>query len=181
MDGLTHEFVGEIRPYSDRPDIVVPVQWYRAPPRADFIPYTTAFTNILGPWDDFDPYVGADNSFEPNNVGNFKGMLGEKVCGSAYDWANGVSFLNPPPPCQCGQEMLVPIQEVPGGLVNGVNRNFTLSEVPFSAASLLLFLDGVGALTQGVDYNVSGQNIYMAALQTPRVGDNLLAYYWVQT
>lgn len=180
MDSITHEFVGHIRPYFDRPDIVVPVQWYRAPPQADFLPYVTAFGNLLGPWDDFTPYVGADFYFDPNWVGNFKGTLGTKPCGGKDAWANGVSFNDPAPPCKCEAEMLVPVEEVPSGLVDGTNRNFTLSQVPFSAQSLLLFLNGV-CMTQGVDYNVSSQNIYMAALQTPRLTDNLLAYYWVQT
>jgi hypothetical protein len=75
---------------------------------------------------------------------------------------------------------VVPVQEVPAGLVDGTNRTFTLSQVPMSVASCLLQLDGV-TLTQGVDYSLSGQTIFLNVLQTPQTGDNLLAYYWVQT
>jgi hypothetical protein len=169
-----------VRPYFDRPDIVVPVQWYRASPSAEFMPYVNAFANRISLVEDFVPHVGINYEFNPNSVGNFGGWKGIAPCGGPDAWRYGVSWLNPPPPCNCAREAVVPVQEVPAGLVDGTNRTFTLSQVPMSVASCLLQLDGV-TLTQGVDYSLSGQTIFLNVLQTPQTGDNLLAYYWVQT
>lgn len=176
---IKHEFIGAVRPYYDRPDIIVPVQWYftNSP---NYVPLPTAFANVIGFERSFKPHVGIQHKFQPNWVGNVGGFLGLRACGDADAWLNGVSFDNPPPPCECEREMLIPVQEVPAGTVDGSNRTFTLSQVPYSAPSLLLMLDGV-TLTQGVDYSISSDSIYMSAFQTPRAGDNLLAYYWVET
>ena len=76
---------------------------------------------------------------------------------------------------------MIPIQEQPAGLINATNRAFTLSQVPMSAASVLLMLNGV-VLTQTVDYSVAGaEPLSQRPLNTPPVGAILLAYYWVQT
>ena len=179
VDVIEHEFVGSVRPYYDRPDISVPVQWYRAPAGAVQMPHVTAFANRIDKVESFVPLVGINYDFQPNNVGNVFGNLGIAPCGDASAWLNGVSFDNPPPPCQCRRERVIPVEEVPVGIINGANRTFTLSQIPMSAQSLLLFLDGV-AMTQGVDYSIAAATIRFAAASTPRTGDSLLAYYWVQ-
>ena len=148
--------------------------------RAEQMPYTTAFANVIDKVESFVPHVGMDYSYNPNNVGNDGGFLGRAPCGDADAWRFGVSFENPPPPCQCQREDVIPIQEQPAGLINATNRAFTLSQVPMSAASVLLMLNGV-VLTQTVDYSVAGANLFLSALNTPPVGAILLAYYWVQT
>lgn len=58
----------------------------------------------------------------------------------------------------------VELQEVPAGLVNGVNLVYTLSQTPTTAGSVKLTVDGL-MYRQGVglDYTISGNTITMAA------------------
>jgi len=179
MDDITHEFVGSVRPYRDRPDISVPVLWYKAPPSAKLMPYANAFANVVPYERDFVPLVGVNFDFTPVNMGNFLGRLGQAPCGSPDQWINGclaTDTIN----CKCKSEDVVPVEEVPTGLIDGSNRNFTLSQTPMSAMSLLVFLNGV-AQTQVVNYSIASNRISFTGASTPRVGDSLLAYYWVQT
>lgn len=67
------------------------------------------------------------------------------------------------------------IQEAPSGTINGSNTAFTLSQTPVSAASVLLFLDGV-FMTQGVDYTISGTSITATGI-VPATGQSLRAAY----
>jgi len=181
MDSIETEFLGSVRPYFDRPDIVIPVQWYRASPSARWIDCPTAFANVINKVEgDYRPNVGINYDFTPNRPGNAKGFLGLAKCGTNDAFLNGVSWFNPLPPCNCAREKVIPVQEIPAGTIDGTNRTFTLSQIPMSAASLLLEVDGV-TQTQGVDYSVSGATIFFAALSTPRSTDTILAYYWVQT
>jgi len=69
---------------------------------------------------------------------------------------------------------------VPAGLINGVNRNFTLSQTPISNASALIMVDGV-VQTLGVDYTLNFTAIRFAVGSRPRTGNSILAYYWVAT
>ncbi len=66
--------------------------------------------------------------------------------------------------------------EVPGGLVNGVNTSFTLMYPPSPDASLMLFRNGL-RMTKGVDYTTSGNSITFLTVSTPQAGDVLSASY----
>ena len=179
MDTIKHEFRGSVRPYYDRPDIVVPVQWYHAAPGAA-ITGPTAFANITNIHSRFVPHVGINREFYPNYPGNVGGFRGVRQCGTDFAWLNGVSFNNPAPLCACVREAMMPVQEVPTGLVNSTNRNFMLSQLPISAMSCLVFVNGVQQI-QGVNYSLSGQAVRFTGPSTPRTGAGLIAYYWVAT
>lgn len=168
-----------MRPYHDHPEVEVPVRWYRCAPSARPLGFVTAFGDA---WFDgqrrFVPKVGMTREFDPSFVGNPRGFLGVRPCGGAEAWRSGVSLDNPPDPCNCVREAVVPIQEVPAGLVDGVNRTFTTSQVPVSAESLLLFMNGVQQI-QGTNYSISADTIFMTPSSAPPVGSVLVVYYWV--
>jgi hypothetical protein len=178
MDPIRSEYVSTIRPYYDAPNVEVPIRWYRAAPSARHLPYISAFRDS---WYRnnrfFAPLVGQTHKFDATFVGNAGGFLGVRACGNAEAWRNGVSYLNPPPPCNCVREAVLPMQETPAGIVDGVNRVFTTSILPISAVSLLLFVNGVEQ-QQGVNYSLSGQTIFFSAPSTPTVNSNITVYYW---
>jgi hypothetical protein len=118
-----------------------------------------------------------NQDFTASFIGNPNGYLGIAPCGDADAWLNGVSLFEPPPPCNCGREAVVPVQEVPAGLVDGLNRTFTLSELPVSAVSVVIFVNGVFQ-HQGVNYSVSAQTVFFTLPSTPRAGGDVVAYYW---
>ena len=66
-------------------------------------------------------------------------------------------------------------QEVPTGVVNGTNRNFSLSHEPHHPKTIQLYMDGL-ILRQGIDYfpTVSGGLILNEA---PIAGQRLYAVY----
>lgn len=66
--------------------------------------------------------------------------------------------------------------EVPAGVIDGANRQFSLSHSPQPAASLLLYRNGI-LQRAGVDYTLSGQQITFCEVCTPVPGDILQAYY----
>ena len=67
--------------------------------------------------------------------------------------------------------------DVPSGIVDGSNLNFTLSGTPSPAASLAVYRNGL-LQEQGVDYTLVNHNvIQFAGLDTPQPGDTLLAAY----
>lgn len=68
------------------------------------------------------------------------------------------------------------VQEIPSGTVNGSNVSFTLANTPLSAASVVLYLDGL-VQTQGAgkDYTISGATITMAT--APATGQTLWSSY----
>lgn len=68
--------------------------------------------------------------------------------------------------------------EVPSGLVDGTNGNFTLASAPNPPASLELSRNGL-VLTQGVDYTLNNANITSASNRVPMAGDTLVAFYRV--
>jgi hypothetical protein len=124
------------------------------------------------------PYVGMTRCWKEHYVGNADAFTGAEACGDADAWLNGVSYYNPPPPCRCPQCMCVPVQEVPSGSVDGMNRHFTLSQSPLSAASVQFFINGILQI-QGVNYSISSTNIYLNGGSTPKSGDSVLACYQV--
>lgn len=65
-------------------------------------------------------------------------------------------------------------QEVPAGVIDGVNATLTLAAVPVSAASVLFMFDGI-TWQQPADYSVAGQ-IITATAPFP-LGGNPYAYY----
>lgn len=65
--------------------------------------------------------------------------------------------------------------EVPTGLMDGANSNFTLASTPI-AGSLHLHRNGVRQKS-GLDYNLVGISILFLAGSTPQPGDTLLVDY----
>jgi hypothetical protein len=66
--------------------------------------------------------------------------------------------------------------EVPGGVTNGSNVAFTLSQGPTPAGSLELYRNGL-VQTSAVDYTISGTAITFLSGNIPAAGDVLQAYY----
>ena len=69
--------------------------------------------------------------------------------------------------------IVTPIQEVPGGSINGTNTTFTLSFTPSAAAALIIAIDGV--IIPSTEYTYSGTTLTLAT--APVVGQTILAYY----
>jgi hypothetical protein len=67
--------------------------------------------------------------------------------------------------------------EVPGGVVDGANRTFTLANPP-SGRSLMLFRNGM-YMKAGLDYDLSAQTINFVPAATPQQEDTLVASYRV--
>lgn len=180
VDYIRHEYLGTVKPYSDSAVQVV-VRWYRAAPNAKPLGKITCFGDSWYTQNGYyEPEQGMTNTWEPVDQGNTGGLLGVAPCGTNETWLNGVSRFNPPPPCDCVREDVVPVQETPAGLVDGVNRVFTTSQIPMSSDSHLLFVNGVEQ-DQGTNYSIVAQTIFFTAPSTPTVGSNIVSYYWVQT
>lgn len=64
--------------------------------------------------------------------------------------------------------------EVPGGVVDGVNKAFTLEHAPEPSQALLLYRNGL-LLKQSLDYLLSSKNIEFE--RAPTVGSSVLASY----
>ena len=165
--GLRHEFQSTIRPYRDAPHVEIPVQFYFAPPGAKQFPLANGFRNpfyVVNPT--FQPHVGFTRVFNPNNDGNISGALGQNYCGTQQQWNEGC-LTTDPVTCECEREDVLPVQEVPAGLVDGMNRVFTLTYLPITPLSVLIFLNGVEQL-QGGNYSIAGQTITFSPASTPR-------------
>ncbi len=78
-------------------------------------------------------------------------------------------------PCGGGGPQFVD-SEVPGGVIDGVNANFTLANTPNPATSLVLFRNGV-VQNPGVDYTLNGPTAQFLAGAVPQPGDSLTAWY----
>ena len=65
-------------------------------------------------------------------------------------------------------------QEVPSGLVNGVNTSYTLAQTPHSNGSVQLFINGL-IQRQTIDYTIVGTAITMTT--APATGQDIYAYY----
>jgi hypothetical protein len=66
--------------------------------------------------------------------------------------------------------------EIPMGILNGINSSFTLADVPNPPSSLHVALNGV-RLTPAIDYTLSGPVITFIGIDVPNAGDNILADY----
>ena len=178
VDYIRHEYLGTVRPYYDAPDVEVPVQWYFVPEDTPWVPQPNAFNDSRDNDYGFEPFIGQTRAWEAHYTGNFGAWTGKKACGDADAWLNGVSLFNPTP-CECPQCMCVPVQEVPAGTIDGMNRVFTLSQSPLSNASVQVFINGVFQ-TQGVNYSLTVSTIRFAGGSTPQTGDVVSACYQVQ-
>jgi len=83
-----------------------------------------------------------------------------------YDGATWASTGGYTPPTE--------IQEVPTGVIDGVNDTYTLSQTPTGNASVKIYLDGLFQ-RQGTDYTISGSTITMTT--APATGQTLDANY----
>ena len=66
--------------------------------------------------------------------------------------------------------------ETPGGLIDGVNAVFTLSNTPSPSNSLLLYRNGL-LQKSGVDYTLSGSQVTFLSGSIPQPGDILVGAY----
>lgn len=66
--------------------------------------------------------------------------------------------------------------ETPVGVINGVNRTFTLGQTPYPDSSLLLFVDGVLAM-RGIHYDLAASTITFTESAVPGVGAQIRASY----
>lgn len=73
---------------------------------------------------------------------------------------------------------MMPVHEIPSGMIDGSNKVFNLSQSPITPDSCLVFLNG-DKQGPGVNYTLAGQRITFSTSSTPRAGDDLWAYYWV--
>lgn len=73
-----------------------------------------------------------------------------------------------------GGSETVGAHEVPAGVLNGSNKNFTLSQVPLSLQSLQIFLDGVKLPPSG--YTLSGQVVTLTG-DAPTAEQTVEAFY----
>ncbi len=175
VESIRHEYCGSIRPYIDDPTREVNVRWYFTAKNAAQFPYPTIFGDAIYSPRTFKPALGMTYDWHPGYWPTCPQAGGEVPCGNADAWRNGV--LTTAPPCVCVRDDVGPIQEIPTGLIDGVNRVFKLTKAPISNAGLLIVLNGL-VQTRTVDYNVSTQTITFVAGSQPRVGNNLLAMYW---
>jgi hypothetical protein len=66
--------------------------------------------------------------------------------------------------------------EVPAGVINGTNKEFTLDNAPSPALSLMLFLGGV-LLQQGVGNDYVLEDDLITLTDAPKPNDIMLAFY----
>jgi hypothetical protein len=78
-------------------------------------------------------------------------------------------------PCAGGSPTYVD-DDLPGGMVNGSNRTFTLTAVPAPPSSLSLYRNGILQMPS-VDYTATGNSVQFLAGFTPQPGDILQASY----
>jgi len=69
-----------------------------------------------------------------------------------------------------------PYQEVPAGVIDGVNDTFTVSVAPSTLAAFTLFQDGL-LMEQITEYTVAGTTITLVT--PPAIGQTLIAVYTV--
>ena len=65
-------------------------------------------------------------------------------------------------------------KETPTGTINGVNTDFTLSVVPASSQTVLVFIDGL-MQTITTDYTLSNQTI--SFVNAPALGQEINVFY----
>ena len=68
--------------------------------------------------------------------------------------------------------------ETPGGVVDGANLTFALTNQPNPASSVALYLNGM-LMKPGLDFTLTGSSVRFVSAVTPQPGDTLLAFYRV--
>lgn len=90
MDYLRSCYRASMRPYGDRPDIVIPGRWRFCPEDADVVPYAHPFGSHIWEADDpppFAPEVGEAEGPYPYSAGEVQPSAGgELLCGTREDW-----------------------------------------------------------------------------------------------
>jgi hypothetical protein len=66
--------------------------------------------------------------------------------------------------------------EIPAGALDGVNRTFTLGQIPFPSASLHFYRNGILQMA-AVDYTLNGNTVTFLPASTPQPGDLLSVSY----
>jgi len=66
--------------------------------------------------------------------------------------------------------------EVPAGAINGSNASFTLSQIPYPAASVAVYRNGL-RLSSNADYTISGSSITFGSSFVLQTGDVVLCSY----
>lgn len=101
MDYITQCYYSNMRPYRDRPDIVVPGRWRWCPDGAKAIPYLHRFGSHTMDWGEerLDPPVGE----VPRKNGRTRGessprYTGQHFCGTEEDWTLGTLHATHTPP-----------------------------------------------------------------------------------
>jgi hypothetical protein len=81
-------------------------------------------------------------------------------------------------PCGSASSVTFVDAEVPGGTVDGSNTQFSLSQSPAPAASLILVRNGL-IMQQSNDYTLTAGTVTFQSSATPQPGDVLQAWYRV--
>jgi hypothetical protein len=71
----------------------------------------------------------------------------------------------------------VPEAQIPSGTIDGINKIFTLTNVPM-VNTQLVFLNGLTLFPGAGDYLISGSTITFTGT-IPQPGDKLIVQYWV--
>jgi hypothetical protein len=77
-----------------------------------------------------------------------------------------------------GASSLTPEQETPAEIPDGIEDTFTLSYIPYTEASCVVFVDGVQR-EKDVVWNLVGQTIVFTAGNIPQLGQEVQVFYWV--
>lgn len=72
----------------------------------------------------------------------------------------------------------VVVQEIPSGVIDGVNTNFILSQAPVNAQSVIVKLDGI-ILKLGVDWSIMSQSLTLNP--APAIAQNVEVWYIVNS
>lgn len=139
----------------------------------------TGISDVPGLRDELDIRPVRGPAFTPSRAAiiNSLGAL-ESASGNPNDCVrvDGTSA-----PCGSGSTAGTPApifvdQEVPAGVVDGVNRTFTLANTPSPVTSLQVFRNGL-LQAPGVDFTLSGNVLTFTAVSTPQAGDRILVNY----
>jgi hypothetical protein len=70
-----------------------------------------------------------------------------------------------------------PVQEVPVGVVDGINNTFVLSNFPANADAVLVMIDGVPRV-KTTQWTLAGLNIIFTPGNLPQPSQDVYVYYW---
>jgi len=111
--GRDYKFIGRMFPFHDRPDIAVRVLWFPVSLDTPTVPFPNPF--VLRNWDRLEQEpqteLGTDQTYHEKYDGPLPINLPGTVCGTADQWANGISYadwLASPPACDCPEMIFMP-------------------------------------------------------------------------